>query len=265
MSVELADPPELTVTVDGLTDALGPEGRTEVESVTVPAKPLRLPNWSREMPGEPARTVRDVEVDEIVKSTTLTVNCTEWERDPIVPETVTVKVPTVSPLTVRVEEAVPPGLRLTLAGLAEAARPTGVTDVERLIVPVKPAWLLRTMEEMPEEPACIVTTLGLEEMVKSPTPTVNVVVWESGPLVAVILTVNVPWVDELRAQVEFAEPPDAKETLVGLHDTVRPVEGVTDAERPTMPENPPKLVRVIVDELLNPDWKPTLDALAATA
>jgi len=92
-------------------------------------------------------------------------------------------------LTVRVEEAVPPGLRGTLAGLTEAVRPEGVTDVERPIVPVKPARLFRVTVEVPELPACTVRVLGLDEIVKSPTPTVTVAVWESGPLVAGIVTV----------------------------------------------------------------------------
>ncbi len=89
----------------------------------------------------------------------------------------------------RVEEAVPPELRGTLVGLTEAVKPEGVTDVERLIVPVKPARLLRVMVEVPELPACTVIVLGLDETVKSPTPTVTVAVWESGPLVAVMVTV----------------------------------------------------------------------------
>ncbi len=89
----------------------------------------------------------------------------------------------------RVEEAVPPGLKRTLVGLTEAVRPEGATDVERLIVPVKPARLLRVIVEVPELPACSVTVLGLDKIVKSPTPTVTVAVWESGPLVAVIVTV----------------------------------------------------------------------------
>ncbi len=42
MRVEVPDPPELMATVAGLTIALGPEGRTEVESVTVPVKPFTL-------------------------------------------------------------------------------------------------------------------------------------------------------------------------------------------------------------------------------
>ncbi len=90
MRVEPADPPELRETGDGLADALRPEGTTEVESVTEPAKPFRLPSWIDEVPEEPARMVMDCGLVEMVKSTTLTVTCTEWERDPMVPVTVTV-------------------------------------------------------------------------------------------------------------------------------------------------------------------------------
>ncbi len=73
-----------------------------------------------------------------------------------------------------------------------------------------------------------------------------------------------PWVDEVNVQVEVAEPPDVKETLVGLQDKFRPVDGVTDEARLTLPAKPPRLVRVIVDVPLEPDWKPTVDGLAET-
>ena len=71
------------------------------------------------------------------------------------------------------------------------------------------------------------------------------------------------WVDEVNVQVELAELPDARETLVGLQDTVRPVDGVTDSVRSTLPEKFPELVRLIVEETLEPDWKPTMEGLAA--
>jgi hypothetical protein len=90
--------------------------------------------------------------------------------------TVTVYVPTVLELTVRVEAPDPPGIKLTLAGLVEAVRPVGVTDVERLTVPVKPATLLSVMDEILELPARRFTVVGLVEIVKSPTPTVIVAV-----------------------------------------------------------------------------------------
>jgi hypothetical protein len=72
------------------------------------------------------------------------------------------------------------------------------------------------------------------------------------------------WVDEVNVQVELAELPDERETLVGLHETVRPVEGMTDSVRFTLPEKFPTLARLIVDEALEPDWKPTVDGLAVT-
>ncbi len=66
----------------------------------------------------------------------------------------------------------------------------------------------------------------------------------------------------MNVQIEVEEPPEIKGMLAGLQKTVRPVEGVTDCERATVPEKPPRLARVIVDELLEPDWKPTVDGLA---
>ena len=77
MRVEPPDPPEVSVTVVGLTDALEPEGLTAVERITVPAKPLMLLSRIDEVPDEPARMVCDVGLIDIVKSTTFTVICTE--------------------------------------------------------------------------------------------------------------------------------------------------------------------------------------------
>jgi len=54
---------------------------------------------------------------------------------------------------VRLEEPDPPGSKLMLAGLMETVRPPGVTDVEKLIMPVKPATLRTVMDEVPEVPA----------------------------------------------------------------------------------------------------------------
>ena len=73
--------------------------------------------------------------------------------EPLVPVTITVYVPTLVELMVRVEEPDPPGLKLMLAGLIEAVKPLGVTAIEKLIVPVKPATLLSVMDEVPELPA----------------------------------------------------------------------------------------------------------------
>ncbi len=85
-------------------------------------------------------------------------------------------VPTALELTVRVEEPDPPALRLIVPGLIDAFRPMGVTDVERLIVPVKPARLLSVRDDVPEPPTWMFTVVGLAEIEKSPTSTVIVVV-----------------------------------------------------------------------------------------
>jgi len=69
----------------------------------------------------------------------------------------------------------------------------------------------------------------------------------------------------LKEHAEVAEPPDATETLLGLHDTVRPVVGLTEDVSPIVPENPPWLVEVIVDEPFDPSWKVTVVGLADIA
>jgi hypothetical protein len=69
-------------------------------------------------------------------------------------------------------------------------------------------------------------------------------------------------VEEVNVHVELAEFPDESRTLVGLHETVRPVDGLTDSARFTLPEKFPKLVRLMVDDPLDPDRKLTVDGLA---
>ena len=71
-------------------------------------------------------------------------------------------------------------------------------------------------------------------------------------------------VDELKLQVDMAEIPEVKVTLVGVHEAVRPVKGVTDVDRVTDPVNPFRLVSVTVDAPDEPAGKVTIDGLAAT-
>ena len=59
-----------------------------------------------------------------------------------------------------------------------------------------------------------------------------------------------PPVDEPTVRVEEPEPLGASETVGGLIEAVRP-EGETVATRAVVPENPPRLLRLIVDD---PDW-----------
>ena len=131
-------------------------------------------------------------------------------------------------------------------------------------MPVKPARLLTVIVAVPELPAWRVVELELGEMVKSPTPTVIVVVWESGPLVAVTATAYVPCVDELNAQFELAEPPEFKESIVGEQETDRPDTGLMASVRDTLSAKPPRLVRESVEVPLLPDWNATFAGPAVT-
>ncbi len=88
-----------------------------------------------------------------------------------------------------VEDPVPPDNKPTLAGFRAADNPEeGDTEMERDTTPAKLFWLERLIVDEPEPPVDIERLDGLAERVKSPTPTVTTVVWESEPLVAVIVT-----------------------------------------------------------------------------
>jgi len=86
-------PPLERAMLAGVIDAVSPEGETEDERLTVPAKLLRLAREIVEVPEEPAWKLRLEGLLEMLKSggtTTLAVTTTECERDPLVPVTVTV-------------------------------------------------------------------------------------------------------------------------------------------------------------------------------
>ena len=70
--------------------------------------------------------------------------------------------------------------------------------------------------------------------------------------------------DELKAQVELADPPDGSKTPDGEHATVRPFAGLTDSVSDTLPAKPPRLVREMVEDPLPPDWNATFAGLDAT-
>ena len=58
------------------------------------------------------------------------------------------------------------------------------------------------------------------------------------------------------------ELPEARESVLGVQDTVRPIDGDTDSVRETLPAKPARLVTVIVEVALEPVWKPTVEGLA---
>ena len=67
-----------------------PAGETELVSATVPVKPFTGATVMVDVAVAPATTVALVGLAVTVKSFTVTVTVTEWDREPLVPVTVTV-------------------------------------------------------------------------------------------------------------------------------------------------------------------------------
>ncbi len=151
-------------------------------------------------------------------------------------------------VTVRIELLLLPDVNKTLRGLSVAERPgTEGTEAVRLTVPLSPV-LVKTTREEPEVPAVI--DIGLEEMVKSNTLTVTVVLWDKVPLLAVAVAVDNPATRELQDKVELPEEPSLM--VPGARVQERPVAVVTLRVRVSLPVKPFRLVRLIFEELVAP-------------
>ena len=96
----------------------------------------------------------------------------------------------------RVEEAEPPGVRLTDVGLRDTCGPAGVTEALKFTVPEKPFVLVSVMEVVPDEPGATVRDVGLDVIEKSAfvTVTLTVVLCTGDPelFVPVIVTLYGP-------------------------------------------------------------------------
>jgi hypothetical protein len=90
VSVELPEPPEVSVTLVALRDAVRPPEDGVVVSVTVPLNPPRLVRLMVELPLVPTIMLTVVGLALIPKSGTLMVTVTLWEREPVVAVIVTV-------------------------------------------------------------------------------------------------------------------------------------------------------------------------------
>ena len=71
--LEAPELPMIRLTLVGLADAASPEGETDVVSPMLPANPPRLLSVIVEMSVWPAKMDRLVELEEMAKSTTLTI------------------------------------------------------------------------------------------------------------------------------------------------------------------------------------------------
>jgi hypothetical protein len=213
-------------------------------------------------PCAPCRTVKVVEPEFMLKSTTLTGSWTEWERVPDAAVTVTEKVVGRVEVTVKVAVAEPPCVIVTLEELREGVRPGADTEYDRVTVPEKPLMPEMVRVEFPLAPESNMIDDGLEAILKSTTFTVMVVEWESAPLVPVTVTTywpagEAPVTDIV--SVEKTLPPDVTVTLLGFVVKASPP-GAEDAVKATWPENKFTLVKVIVTVPGEPDSATRLEA-----
>jgi hypothetical protein len=114
------------------------------------------------------------------------------------------------------------------------------------MVPENPPRLDNVIVEEPFEPNWKPTVDGLGDAEKSAMLTVIWTECATPLLVPVTVKVYVPPMDDVTETVEIPDPPLAKVRLTGLKEAERP-EGVETDVRTTVPANPPRLPRVMVE------------------
>jgi hypothetical protein len=166
----------LAVKVNTLVEVVGfvpnaavtPEGRAELESVTLPVKPPEGVTEIVLLPAVPCLTVKldgDADNEKSGVATAFTVNETEvvWVNAPDVPVIVTDEVPVVAVLLAdSVSKLLP------VVGLVPkvAVTPAGRPDADKLTLPVKPPDGLTVIVELPLLPRVTDKLLGEADSVK---------------------------------------------------------------------------------------------------
>jgi len=167
--VDETDPPELRIKLAGLSEAASPEGDTELDTATVPAKPYRLPRLIVEVADEPDENVTEVWLAERVKSgggVTVTMTLVVCENEPLVAVTTTGYVPGVEDDTVSTDVAVPPAASTALVGLRDADRPAS-GETEKATPPLNRLMLVTVIVDVADEPDANVRLAGLGDTRKS--------------------------------------------------------------------------------------------------
>jgi len=93
LRIDVAEPPEVSVSVLLLREVFGPEGEIDVERLTAPLNPFMLVRVMVDVVEEDCETVREDGLAEMEKSgltPTETETVVEWESEPLDPFTVTV-------------------------------------------------------------------------------------------------------------------------------------------------------------------------------
>jgi hypothetical protein len=217
-----------------------------VVRLTTPAKPFRAVIVILEVPAAPTFTLTLVGVAMIVKSCTMYVTVTEWDRLPLVPVTPTWTVEAAA----KVHDNVALPEPVTLVGATEHE----VLLVVRLTAPANPLIAAIVIVEVPAVLALTVTDVGLAAIVKSWTTNVTVTEWERAPLVPVTDTCLLPVVLNVQDRVALPDPV----TLVGATE-----HEVLLVARPTTPAKPFRPVTVILEVPAALTFTLTLNGLAA--
>ena len=167
-SVEVPDPPVMLVE-ESVHERL--VELVVTESATVPVKLFTGETLIADVPTLPVFTVTLVGLAEIAKSpapTTVKATVAECDSEPLVPVTVTVKLPVVD--AVHESVAVPEVDALLRAMLVvlrvHVRRVDGETVSLSVTVPVKPLVAAKVMVEVPGEPTATLTVVGLAVAVK---------------------------------------------------------------------------------------------------
>jgi len=138
------------VTLLGVRVHVRPDGDTLEVNATDPVNPLTGDTVIVEVAGVPAVVVTAVGLAAIVKSVGVKVTVAEWDKVPLVPVTVAVKLIGVPLVQDRVEVWEAP--RTMLAGLRVHVGPAGDTDDVSATVPVKPLTGATVIVDAPELP-----------------------------------------------------------------------------------------------------------------
>ncbi len=152
---------------------------------TLPPKPFSAATEILEAPELPWTIAKLVGLELMLKSATpvtVTLMLTEWDCEPLVPVTITIKFPAVTvDATAMVVTDVPDPVML--CGLRLIAKPVGPV-ADRVTTLLKPLMADTVRVEVPEPPAGTVRVFGFAESPKSLslTMTVAVTIWDNDPL-----------------------------------------------------------------------------------
>jgi hypothetical protein len=228
----------------GLNDAVTPDGRPDADKPTFPLKPFcGVTVIVLVVPVPPCVTVTvPGDADNVKFGINAAFTVSEREvvlfKAPELPATVIVTVPVVAvPLAVSVNVLV----LAVLAGLKDAVTPEGRPDADRLTFPLKPFSGVTVIMLVPTAPCDTVKVFGDADRLKLggaltvrdtltvevKLPDVPVMVTVAGPVVAVLLAVNVKVLVVLLVELNEAVTPEGKPAAVKLTLPLKPFCGVT--------------------------------------